>query len=221
MRDLINLLLNQPILLIILIGWIVSMLGGVMRRAVERQQREQRQQQRKPKPEQKSAEEIAAELRRMMGMEARTEVREPPAQRPPAQRPVPPQPLPQALDDVEAARDARRQRREQELAEAEALRRARLEAAARAEGRPLPKPQPAKAPSISVAPHTLSTAEHTLGKIKAEPRTPARQRSRLEIAPPLSGRRIDLRDPARAIILTEVLGPPLALRPPADGTPGL
>jgi hypothetical protein len=239
LRDFLRFLTENPILLVILIGWIASMIGGAVRRAAEGQQRRGGAA-RPPRPPAKSAEEIAAELRRMIGVEepakspaelaaeraARRAQRD--AELAEAERRrVERSGRPPVEADVEAERAARRQRQQAERAEAERRRQERAQAAARAEGRaPAAKPLADRQvgtlrqglEAASDAPRFDVSRLGTLGGTARAPDAPPARAPIVRRRPAAHRRRrLDLSDPAHAFMLAEVLGPPLALRPPAGG----
>ncbi len=84
MQDLFDIIRNNPLLSLLAAGWVLSMIGGAITRAARKSGGQRRQVQRtrpqlgpgptppelrRPDPSQPSAEDIAAEIRRVMGME--------------------------------------------------------------------------------------------------------------------------------------------------------
>src|SRR5580765_337326 len=84
MRDLIELLRSQPILVVLLAAWVF----GAISSAVQKQRRQQQQKPRRPAdgdasaPRRPTADEVAAEMRRVLGLD--------PPPRPAAKPPKPP-----------------------------------------------------------------------------------------------------------------------------------
>jgi hypothetical protein len=104
MRDLINFVLSNPILLVVVLAWVAGMVGNVIKSTQRARQRAEQQRSmpradrtpaappKAPPSGSRSADEIAAEMRRILGMEPE-QVQRPAARRPAAPlRQVPAQP---------------------------------------------------------------------------------------------------------------------------------
>ena len=193
MQRLIQFLFDHPILMFVLVAWAAGMIGNVIRSAKKARERAE-QQRRMPQarrehappaaPEQpRSTEDVAAEMRRILGMET-----EPVRPRPRPVAPPPPQPPPPRAP--------------------------RAEAGERPPQISLPTTQDRKL-EIHVDPHVgevmqrrhmapKTAADRGLGTLGG--RT-ARQRRRMGI-----GDRYSLADLKTAFVLSEIIGPPRALR---------
>ena len=239
MDRLVRFLLQNPILLVILLLWIAGLVGNLVkaaRRARERAEQQARQRHgqlpspevrgtpvdvasraRTEPPPLRSADEVAREMRRILGVE------------PNERGDVATAPRPRSPDELteEQERRARAERAAREH-------RVRAERAARAERARLERrhepqvPQRAPAPpaphrglEVHVTPHVgtglqrrpsigsgLVVGGHELSRLgglgaAARPALPPRQRPR---------RRYQLDDLTRVVVMNEILGPPLALR---------
>lgn len=187
MGKLLQFLFEHPVLLFVLAAWVFGGLGKVAKAAQRARAAPGR-----PGAPQRSAEEVAAEMRRILGMDGddAAEADASPAAPPP--RPaVSPQPL---------------VRREVALPERPPA--------------PLPSAEPRPLP-IHVAPHVGEGIEQRQAPVSSRVGAaaglgtlggrvgggPVRRRS--------SARLVDLTDLKRVLVMNEILGPPLALRGPA------
>jgi hypothetical protein len=205
MHVLVELLRNQPILILLLAVWIIGAISNAVQQQRRQQQKTQQQkQQQRPAPprpsdgrtppRRPSVEEVAAEMRRALGLDPKPEkppmrqTAKPPP-RPPAvkapPRPIAPasQPLPRALSKVEAMAPSVGERMEA-------------------------RPAPASGAVGAQAPGTQSLGNQSLGNLGG--RVGARGARR----PRGGSALVDLRDLPRAFVMREVLDLPLALREP-------
>lgn len=104
MRDLIDYLFRHPLLLVLLLGWAASAVGGILKRAAKggAARRQAPPAASRPSPaagRRPSAEEVAAEMRRILGMEPAAPAPAParPAPRPVVRNDAPPELPPQPL----------------------------------------------------------------------------------------------------------------------------
>jgi hypothetical protein len=227
MRDLINILLQNQVLLLILLFWVGSAVFGALAKAARRAQQQRQREQgtavdaapaRRP-----STDEIAAEIRRMM--EGQVQTVEPPQTLPPPPSPVEAEVLAERerrrreLHEERQRKLAARHRAqeertahtratstlEEELAAKEERRRAeerersRLAEAGRSRLGTLGGTAAAHEPSRKTALHELE------GRIAKARRARAARSSRV-------GRLIDVREPGRLFLAGELFGPPRALR---------
>lgn len=230
MPDFIRWLLNEPIVLLILIGWIFSMIGGVVQRAARKAQQERaREQGSGSRPRQATTgparrgpdpEEIAREIRRAMGLE-----REQPKPRP---RPAPqttraeaagrgiggaagprrvdydelPRPEPVSFDERSRTRRAvsDEARGRRSLRDEMAVR--DIEMAAREQKQTV---------LGSLAQRDAHLGEGVLGRKPTGRMRGAKPEARRRPAHHARGL-LNLARPASAIVAMEVLGPPIALR---------
>ena len=187
MHFIIELLRNQPILILVLSVWVIGTISNAVQQQRRQQQKQQKQQQEKmpqqrPAPRRPTTEEVAAEMRRALGLDPKPE--KAPA-KPPARPPRPPEvkPPPRALSKVEA--------RAPSVGE-------RMEA----------RPTPASGAVGAQAPGTQSLGTQSLGSLGGRAGARAARRPRGGSA------LVDLRDLPRAFVMREVLDLPLALREP-------
>lgn len=203
MNQLLRILQENPILLVILVVWIAGAVGNVARsakkgeaerkrryeRMADDREREARIEQQQARPAARSADEVAAEMRRILGME---EAQEKAPARGPAARPEP----------LGARRD---------VAEPERA------------PRPVMPSTAARTLDVHVDPHVgdkikerhLAPGRAGLGKVREIGTLGGRAH---EIRGPRRriGARYSLADLKTAIVLNEILGPPLALRGPEE-----
>jgi hypothetical protein len=199
MRDLIELLRSQPILVVLLAAWVF----GAISNAVQKQRRQQQQQKpQQPKPRRPAdgdtsarrptADEVAAEMRRGLGLDPPPRPAAKPPKPPAAVKPASPprrviappsQPLPRALSKVEALAPTVGER---------------IEA----------RPTPASGAVGAQAPGTRSLGNQALGNLGG------RAGGRMGRRPRGGSTLVDLRDLPRAFVMREVLDLPLALREP-------
>jgi cytoskeletal protein RodZ len=199
MHFIIEMLRSQPILILVLSVWIIGAISNAVQQQRRQQQKQKKQQpekmsQQRPAPRRPTAEEVAAEMRRALGLDPKPEKApaKPPARSPrppdvrPPPRPVAPapvSPLPRALSKVEA--------RAPSVGE-------RMEA----------RPAPASGAVGAQAPGSQSLGTQSLGSLGGRAGARAARRPRGGSA------LVDLRDLPRAFVMREVLDPPLALREP-------
>lgn len=212
MPDILQRLLQEPIILLILATWIISMLGNVMQKAARRAQQQRAEQRRAPDPRQVGGgttasrrpdpDDIAREIRRAMGLE-----RDRPASRPP---PVPEEAgtgaggarAPRSAGHVEqaperrASFDERRQRPTIVVDDARPRRTLRQELAERDAKAAADLARQGVADRILIT--QIGMPGSTIREIGG-----ARRRGR---------GLLDLSRPAAAIVAMEVLGKPIALR---------
>ena len=197
MPDILRWLFEQPLLLLLLIAWIFSALGGVMQRVARRAQAEARRaadatdagaDAAQPHPGRRDADEIAREIRRAMGLE-------PPA--PPQPRPPLPQREPRAVETAVPQHPRRA------VDHGEAERRRTVD-------------HDRRPPRLVIVPDEVAPRRSVRPPLNAGDIARAAADARL-VAPGARRRRtrtmLDLSRPAAALVAAEVLGPPLALRP--------
>ena len=197
MQQLINLFSEYPILVILLVGWLLSMVGGAITRGVRRAEEQRRKAQRTqrradpvqtspvelrpPQRTQPSAEDIAAEIRRVMGMEEAprpTALRETVATPPPADVPT-------------RAPDAHLEH----LGEGVGGLRSQIDS------------HVGEGLSHRLAPTSGRVGSRVLGSLGGRVQAPR------ETGPPTRRvKRFDLSDPAAVLVTLEILGKPRALR---------
>jgi hypothetical protein len=217
-EDLFHFLAKNWWLLFILVPWIGSVVGDVFTKAAKKAAAEERARRRQagqgrepgaqlPQAEKRpSAEEVAAEIRRMMGMEVQEEQRSPSGSRPvvleeeweePEWEEVEPEPEPAPVPEpVRSLRDRMVDREARQASEVEAR---RIQQAT---------------PRGGVHDRHLQTA--LMHKLQIREGSRYGRRRAVRALPGAHGVRtgelVDLSDPARAFVLLEVLGPPKALR---------
>ncbi|MBK8976758.1 MAG: hypothetical protein IPM29_12640 [Planctomycetes bacterium] len=228
MPDLFRFLFDNPILLILLVSWLVSSLGGAMQRAARKAAEQQRRaggggseaprpaaarptvvRAGRPRPARSEAEDIAREIRRAMGLEDAAAPRsaEVPPERPAAARATPPA-VPGSA--VRRAAAPPPHSREQVLADSnEGPRRGSLvdelreKAAHRVDISALRRRTSAAAGAAIRSRHLSKLRPH----IGGGPAAGATAAAQVGVRP-----LIDLHRPAAAIIALEILGPPVGLR---------
>jgi hypothetical protein len=198
MQQLINLFSEYPILVILLVGWLLSMVGGAITRAARKAEEQRRKAQRtprqfdraptstppelrRPEPSQPSPEDIAAEIRRVMGMEE--------APRPTALRETvvtpPPADVPTRAPEAHL----------EHLGEGVGGLRSQIDS------------HVGEGVSHRLAPTSGGVGSRVLGTLGGRVQAPR------EAGPPTRRvKRFDLSDPAAVLVTMEILGKPRALR---------
>lgn len=197
MNPLVRILLDNPILLVVAVVWLLGAIGGARKAAAKRAGRVDPPEAGE-EPSTRSPDDVAREMRRILGMEEPE--REPPA---PPRRPVVAEPPP--------LRESRPLRRE--IARPE---RAPTPVLPSMQARKLPKhvdPHVGDAIAKRVSPQSGRVGQHDAGQAlgslggRVHASGPQRRADR---------QLVDLGDLRRAFVTNEILGLPLSLRPPAD-----
>ncbi len=199
--DLIGRLLREPLVLVVLVSWIAGGIGKVLqakkkrdaalgraRSPIERLDRD-RAESRAPSGR-RSPEEVAAEMRRLLGMDRPAAATPPPQPRPQPIRPVTPPPVPQRREATEGDRGT------------QPMRPSTL-------GRVATHVDPHVGEGVQrrAAPTSGGVAAHELGTLGGRSHAAGSRRAQS------SRGLVDLADLSRAIVLREILDAPRALRP--------
>jgi outer membrane biosynthesis protein TonB len=206
MQQLIRLLLDNPLIALVLVSWLLGSLGGVFKAAKKAKKEQEQRSQQGPAPappRRRTPEEVAAEMRRILGVDP--------------VEPVPkPKPMPKPKPVKPATKVAKSVPKPVLPSDAERAPRAAI-------GKPMarmeaPHLQSSLGRSIEKR-HTPATGQvgsHEVGNQAL--RNVALQGlggrvARLHHRTRAGGNLVDLRDLARAIVLREVIDRPLSLRP--------
>jgi hypothetical protein len=205
MQQLIRLLLDNPLIALVLVSWLLGSLGGVFKAAKKAKKEQEQRSQQGPAPappRRRTPEEVAAEMRRILGVD--------PVQPLPAPKPIP-KPKPVKPPTKVATKVGKAAPKPVLPSDAERAPRAAV-------GKPIVRME---------APHLQSS----LGRGIEKRQTPATGQvgghevgnqglrnlggrvARLHHRTRAGGNLVDLRDLARAVVLREVIDRPLSLRP--------
>lgn len=198
--DLIGRLLREPLVLVVLVSWIAGGIGKVLQAKKKRDaalsrgrspiERPDRDRDDARKSGRRSPEEVAAEMRRLLGMDRPAAGTPPPQTRPQPIRPVTPPPVPQRREATEGDRGTQPMRPSQI-------------------GKVTTHVDPHVGEGVQrrAAPMSGGVAAHELGTLGGRSHLAGRRRAQ-------SARGlVDLSDLSRAIVLREILDAPRALRP--------